>query len=53
MTHEEVFVEDMNRILASCDDALHTLTGKNILVTGATGLIGSTLVNGLCAFAMA
>ena len=51
MTHEDIFVEDMNRILASCDDALHTLMGKSVLVTGATGLIGSTLVNALCAFA--
>jgi nucleoside-diphosphate-sugar epimerase len=53
MTHEDIFVEDMNRILASCDDALHTLMGKSVLVTGATGLIGSTLVNALCAFAWA
>ena len=53
MTHEDIFVEDMNSVLASCDDALHALMGKSVLVTGATGLIGSTLVNSLCAFAMA
>ncbi len=53
MTHEDIFVEDMNSVLSSCDEALHTLTGKSVLVTGATGLIGSTLVNALCAFAWA
>ena len=53
MTQEDIFVEDMNGILASCDDALHALMGKNVLITGATGLIGSTLVNALCAFAYA
>lgn len=53
MTREDIFVEDMNSILASCDNTLHELEGKTVLVTGATGLIGSTLVNALCAYAFA
>ena len=41
-----IFYEDLDRISES-DIPLEELKGKTVLVTGATGLIGSLLVNDL------
>lgn len=46
-TEAEIFAEDMNRICESDFIPWNNLKGSTILVTGATGLIGYTLVNAL------
>ena len=47
MTHKEVFEEDLNSINNYSSKFFNILFGKTILVTGATGLIGFTLVKAL------
>ncbi len=42
-----VYREDLQRIVADRNIPWQELDGKTVLVTGATGLIGSTLVNAL------
>ena len=42
-----VHLEDLQRIVADDNIPWHELDGKTILVTGATGLIGSNIVNAL------
>lgn len=43
----EIYKEDLESILTDDNIPLNQLNGKNILVTGATGLIGSFVVNAL------
>lgn len=46
-SEDEIFAEDMKRICESDFIPWENLKGSTILVTGATGLIGYTLVNAL------
>lgn len=46
-SEDEIFAEDMKRICESDFIPWEDLKGSTILVTGATGLIGHTLVNAL------
>ena len=42
-----VYLEDLQHIAADSNIPWHELDGKTVLVTGATGLIGSNIVNAL------
>ena len=45
--YEDIYLEDNNNI-ASCDSVnWNDLDNSTIMVTGATGLIGTTLIRGL------
>ena len=43
----KIYLEDMNFVAACSSIDWEKLRNKNILVTGGTGLIGSTLINAL------
>ena len=43
----KVYLEDLQNIVADENIPWHELDGKTVLVTGATGLIGSNIVNTL------
>lgn len=47
MNHKEIFEEDLNNIANLSVDFFKPLANKTILITGATGLIGFTLVNAI------
>ena len=47
ITMNRILLEDMERITASTFIDWDALTGKSVLITGATGLIGFNLVNAL------
>lgn len=47
MKKEEIFMEDWHNMAAAKSVDWRALCGKNVLITGATGLIGTTLVHGL------
>lgn len=44
MNHKKILLEDIERLRELYSSFFDSLNGKNILVTGATGLIGKTLV---------
>lgn len=44
MNHKKILLEDIERLWELYSSFFDSLNGKNILVTGATGLIGKTLV---------
>ena len=46
-TDSEIYKNDLLRIVSDTNIPWHMLDGKRILVTGATGLIGSSIVNAL------
>lgn len=43
----QVYLEDLKSIITDSNIPWHDLDGKTVLVTGATGLIGSNIVNAL------
>ena len=46
-TENKVFLEDLESITQASYIPWEKLQGKTVLVTGGTGLIGSTLINSL------
>lgn len=47
---DPIAAQDIERILASCGAELMELRGKDILLTGATGFVGSSLLESIIAF---
>lgn len=47
---DPIAAQDIERILASCSAELAELRGKGILLTGATGFVGSSLLESIIAF---
>ena len=47
---DPIAAQDIERILASCSAELVELRGKSILLTGATGFVGSSLLESVIAF---
>lgn len=46
-TDHETYLEDLNTVASDSSIPWHLLEGKTVLVTGATGLVGSNVVNAL------
>lgn len=50
LINDSIFIEDMNSIIKDPNIPFHTLEGKTILVTGATGVIGFNFVSAIIAY---